>query len=589
MKKRFLITTANEETWKLDSPILFLGEWCRVYKRREIWGNLDASIVPYHWDDREQYYNDYFYIDEVYERILIKLCSSLNIYHETNHSVRYWRIVLGPWLSKFINTLYDRWVMVHKAVNEYSIDSTIILKQSIFDVIPSNMKDYISIMWDDNWNNFIIGEIIKKSTDIEWEEKQSVQIANDCNNLKSKKDKIGFKMRLLHVISKFLGKIKGSDDIFIINSYLPIFQEFLFYMYLKKFPKIWLTPEIKKFTPNADRRSTFSIKDNGKDKFIIFLNEMVSMLIPTVYLEGYKEVVDQTFNLPWPSKPKFIFTSNAYEHDDVFKIWAAEKIELGVPLVIGQHGGFFGVSKWNTGEEHQVKIADRFITWGWNEPSKTIYPGIALSHVNKKYNKWKRDGDLLFVTVPISRYSWKSCSWPVAANQSNQFVNNQLKFARLLQKTVRDRLMVRLLVNFDKQQKTSYKEKWMDSLPEVSIDPSIESISSVVSRCRLFISGYNATTFLYSLSMNIPTIMFWDPSFMELRPSAMKYFGRLKSVGIFHDTPESAASKINEIWDDVENWWNQKEIQEAKREFCEEFSYMPDKPFHVLKEALNIK
>ena len=123
MKKRFLITTAEYNTWNTEMPILFLGEWCRLYKQRNIWKDFDAVVVPYHWDDREKYYEDYSYLQEVYEETLRTSCDALNIYHGTNYSVRYWRIIIGPWLFKFINTLYDRWIMVHEAANNYSIDN----------------------------------------------------------------------------------------------------------------------------------------------------------------------------------------------------------------------------------------------------------------------------------------------------------------------------------------------------------------------------------------------------------------------------------------------------------------------------------
>jgi putative transferase (TIGR04331 family) len=589
MKKRFLITTAEENSWKTDRPVLFLGEWCRLYKQRKQWKNFDAVVLPYHWDDREKYFDDYSYLQKAYEETLWSSCEALNSFHGTNYSVRYWRIIIGPWLFKFVNTLYDRWVMVHIATNNYSIDSTIIFKQDLSNLVPLNMKDYIDMMWDDKWNNYIIGEVIKNYTDIKWEEKKCTKINNEDNIIIYNKKKISYKKRLLKMISGLLGKFTSNTEIFIINSYLPLLQEIIFQVYLKQFPKIWTSLDIKKFALDDSKRSLFNVKTDSADKFIKFSSDMVSSLIPTVYLEGYKDTIEQTESLPWPSKPKVIFTSNAYEHDDLFKIWAAKKVEFGVPLVLGQHGGFFGVSKWNAGEEHQVNIADRFITWGWDELRESIYPGIAFPYANKRQDKWKKDGDLLLVTVPISRYSWKSCSWPVAANQSNKFVNDQLDFAESLPGGIRNRLIVRLLANFDEQQKTSYKERWQDGFPEVEIDPSILPISSVVRRCRLFISGYNATTYLYSFSMNIPTIMFWDPSYMELRPNAQAYFDRLKHVGILHHTSESAASKIAEIWDDVEGWWYQDEIQKVRREFCEQFAFTTDRPFYVLKEALAIQ
>jgi putative transferase (TIGR04331 family) len=86
MKLRFLVTTSNEDTWpKENQPILFLGEWCRLYSRREVWESLDAFVLPYHWDDREKLKNDYNYLIGLHEELLRELTVELNNIHQTNH------------------------------------------------------------------------------------------------------------------------------------------------------------------------------------------------------------------------------------------------------------------------------------------------------------------------------------------------------------------------------------------------------------------------------------------------------------------------------------------------------------------------
>ena len=39
--KKYLITTADEATWKFDEKVVFLGEWCRLYNRKHIWKEMD--------------------------------------------------------------------------------------------------------------------------------------------------------------------------------------------------------------------------------------------------------------------------------------------------------------------------------------------------------------------------------------------------------------------------------------------------------------------------------------------------------------------------------------------------------------------
>ncbi len=589
MAKRFLITTAEESSWLLDRPILFLGEWCRLYKQRNLWEGIDAEVVSYHWDDREQYYQDYSYLKKVYEEILRSSTDALNTYHGTNYSVRFWRIVIGPWLYKFINILFDRWVVVHKAASDYSIDRTIILKQDINDLIPSDMDEYIALLRGDKWNNYIIGEIIKKHTDIKWDEKKITSKKSREDKIRNKTSKLVYKLYVLDKLGNFLSKFTRKSEIFVINTYLPLFKGLLFQIYLGQFPKLWRAHKFKIANLNLSKRSSFNISTDSKDIFVKFASEMTSLQIPVVYLEGYRQLVSQIDGLPWPPRPKIIFTSSAYETDEAFKVWAATKAEFGVPLVIGQHGGFFGVAKWTNGEDHQIAISDRFLTWGWKDSRQSVFPAIAFTDINKKKIKWNNKGGLLFVTVPMSRYSWKSDSSPVGANQSNQYTKNHVSFIDKLPQSIRNKVTLRSRVNWDKTLKTSYTDRLRDAHPEIRINPSTTSINSAVRNCRIFISGYNATTYLYSLNRNIPTIMFWDPSCWELRNGAQPFFDKLKQVGIFHESSESAAKKVKDVWDNVEGWWYKEEVQEARREFCVEFAYMPKTPFKVLKNALNVK
>ena len=74
------------------------------------------------------------------------------------------------------------------------------------------------------------------------------------------------------------------------------------------------------------------------------------------------------------------------------------------------------------------------------------------------------------------------------------------------------------------------------------------------------------------LSLNIPTIIFWNPEHWEIHDRSKRCFKELEKVGIFHKTAESASLKVAEIWDNIPSWWNQKEIQSARKYFCDNFA-----------------
>ena len=67
----------------------------------------------------------------------------------------------------------------------------------------------------------------------------------------------------------------------------------------------------------------------GFEKYVRW---QLTEVIPVCYFEGYKNLVGTMEKLAWPKKPKFIFASNAFDTEEIFKVWAASKVEKDVPL-----------------------------------------------------------------------------------------------------------------------------------------------------------------------------------------------------------------------------------------------------------------
>ena len=51
---------------------------------------------------------------------------------------------------------------------------------------------------------------------------------------------------------------------------------------------------------------------------------------------------------------------------------------------------------------------------------------------------------------------------------------------------------------------------------------------------------------------------------------------------IFHETPESAAKHMTEIWDDVPAWWYSVNVQNIRDQFCDRYSRILEKPVEEL-------
>jgi putative transferase (TIGR04331 family) len=190
---------------------------------------------------------------------------------------------------------------------------------------------------------------------------------------------------------------------------------------------------------------------------------------------------------------------------------------------------------------------------------------------------------MLLVTSVMPRYSYVMGSFTVATAQIDSYLDDQYKFMRALHKDISKNVVVRL---FKPDWVWEQDKRWREQFPDVNIDLGTSSIESLVKESRLYVATYNATTFLDSLSRNIPTIMFWNPNHWELRASSKPYFDKLMEVGIFHTNPEDAAKKVIEIWDDVQGWWGNPIKQEARNIFCYQFARIPENPIEKLKEAI---
>jgi putative transferase (TIGR04331 family) len=98
--------------------------------------------------------------------------------------------------------------------------------------------------------------------------------------------------------------------------------------------------------------------------------------------------------------------------------------------------------------------------------------------------------------------------------------------------------------------------------------------------------AHNGTSIPEAIALNAPSIITWSDSYMKVRKSAEAVFDVLEAAGIFHRTPESAASFINSIWNDVDGWWSSSATIEARKQFTNQYAHMVPNPVRFLTKAL---
>lgn len=581
--RRFLITTALEETWRDDEPVLFLGEWCRKFSRKDKWSSMDAEVLPYHWDDSVRLYEDYQYLQEFHERLLQGLTKQLSQIHKVEHSKRYWRILVGPWLGYFTQMLFDRWTSIMQARERYDLSETIVLTGMEDSLVPNDMRDFRPFYPADEWNHYLYGVILEEYTAVPCIHKSRSAAGFERRSESPPPMARNIKQSVLAGYSKAAGLLARDTDAFFIATHLPQKDELMLNRRLGQVPQFYrkVPPA---HTPIDSKRRQWAIEGEPQNEFESCARSLIPRQIPAVYLEGYNSLLRQVAELGWPRRPKLIMTSNAYSEDDVFKAWAADKVERGSPLVICQHGGHYGIGRWSFTEEHEIDISDRFLSWGWDDPAQPkLYPlGQLNSRKSRRGVRYSKRPGAMLVTTTVPRYCYRLYSVMVSRQWLDYF-EDQCDFVAGLPAHIRDALTVRL---YQEDYGWEQADRWLDRFPDIRLDEGFSEIDDLIRQSRLYISTYNATTYLESISMNMPTVIYWNPEHWELRDSAAPFFDDLSLAGIFHGTPESAARHVNEIWDDVDTWWGSVNVQKARGRFMDNFCRAPDDLVGSVENAL---
>jgi putative transferase (TIGR04331 family) len=162
-----------------------------------------------------------------------------------------------------------------------------------------------------------------------------------------------------------------------------------------------------------------------------------------------------------------------------------------------------------------------------------------------------------------------------AAGQYLSYLQDQQKFLNSLEKIIVKDVNIRLDL--------SGGERGWDVSQVISrfgyyrnIDQSKKKLIALLAESKLCVCTYNATVFLETLAMNFPTIIFWDPSYNEIRPDAVSFFEMLTDAEILFYDPKDAARKVNDVSTNVDEWWYSDTVQMARKRFCEQYARSSD-------------
>jgi putative transferase (TIGR04331 family) len=366
------------------------------------------------------------------------------------------------------------------------------------------------------------------------------------------------------------------------STYLPRRQELLLALKLGSIPHRIKQIQLPVTKSDEKIRALKLNKSNDGNTIENVVSSLALRYMPHSYLEGFSILLDRISH-EYPTKPpRSIFTANRHLYDDAFNIWVAEMTEQGSKLVLAQHGGHFGTSRFASfAERHELSVADRYLTWGWTS-SPVCTRAFVLTQAGVQPRKKSRGTNLVVVTDHVWSHPR---SFFLDLAESGNYLPFMSKIVKSLDDSVSANTLLRIHHGHD-ETGSPQDVWWKVHAPNVKQDNGKAPFATLLPDAKLVLTSHNGTTFPETISAGIPTVIAWDESFVALRPEAEQVFQSLEQVGVFHRTPESAAAFINSIWDDVDGWWSSPATLEARKHFTDQYARTVSNPIRFLAKAL---
>ena len=556
----YLITTTDQTAWPESGHLVFIGTFCLPNDPESLNDKYTYEIADTTVSSDNKL-GCFELSESVYLSLSMQIADALNQSHQCSKSTRYWEILTGSWLRLFIDLLISRIFIVAKLRAMYPDIQLVSADATKSRRAPFNTADFHSLTKSTEWNSLVYADL--------WNTARAEHIAPHDRTFRTAQTQPKSQS------SKRSGCVLSA-------TYLPRTQELLLQLRLgTKHRRLRvINPPAIPVDDKARQQLVFD-ESQFSDVDELYIKILTDYL-PTSFLEGFVELRKSISQMRLPSSPKTIFTSNRHIYDDVFNVWIADATEHGSRLILGQHGGHYGISKFPTYAERQEKsVSDSYLTWGW-KPSSSSEGGIILTTVGTHRKQNKIRSRAILVTDEL----W---SQPRAIYTDISETSNYLDHLGLLVQSLPPSIQQSLELRRHVGQSVvghPVENWWRNQLPAINLGDPLIPFSQIVKNAKVVVVAHNGTTIPENFSQGIPTLISWTSNWVEIRDEAKPVFAKLAEVGIFHEDPVALAKHISAIWDNVDDWWESKEVVDARELFCSQYARSVPHPRKFLREII---
>lgn len=570
----FLATTALEEFWDPDDRIVFLGEWCKLYSRKDFWGKLDCAGIPEiseMWRDGRKISESIQECDSIYESALAALTESLNGIHGIHEDRQYYRIILGNWLLTFINVAYERYYSLDFALKRHGGINTRLLDGSQY-IVPADYNDFISAVSQDFYNLQLYSQTLD-AMGMVFERKKAATPMTQTARLESGGRDLKSGLVNLAMKAASLKSFFSKETITLTEPYFKYSPASSYYGLVSRSNGNLVFDNMNypySFGFSVDSLLREKLEAGGAETgFGKVLSRLIKCNMPAIFLECFGRFRDFVNGLPI-ARSKVFATLNSMHHNNVYKFFMAENHGKVKSLII-QHGGCYGTENKMVIEDYEKSVCDRFYTWGWSDGDKTVPLNtgeVGSLKIAGESRRAAADRNVCLIMTLQPRYHYRFRFEATNYNFS-RIMDGDISFLSRLDST-----KIKKVVRFYMNDKTGWdvKVRFEESGVEYVEDVSKKKFSELIDDIYICVFDHLGTAYLESLALNRPTVVFIDRKYFKFRDSAQPFFDTLEKVKILHYSPESASDHVGRIYGDADKWWRCRGVQDARRAFVERYA-----------------
>ncbi|MCF7993661.1 MAG: FkbM family methyltransferase [Chromatiaceae bacterium] len=396
--------------------------------------------------------------DELYETTRKTLTQLLNDYHGVRHSERYWDILLHYFLAyRFCSNYISRWN--NGLLNDRPDWNAIFAQFPTRETYEFGPKTAALVGTD----SLYIAESLMRTGRLDGMSRDKSKSVNANNREAYNK-----------LAQYFASATKCKDAIGInIGSHSPDYWR-------NEWKKdgvdlIDLPPFSSDTQKSVNWKLRAEIARLDEDSPFHNLKGMWSSLalcLPCEFIEDYPRLVDLTKRLLVGKEPAVVISTLMGMTS--WRFVAAQLAEQGVPLHLQQHGGSYGEFPSHIASRIEVRIADKFYTWGWQDQTGKTFPAPAhrLERLAQEYARIKAAKEELLVIASNLRLIPR-------INERTDLDFEDFENVRVYLSELDKKHLTHTVYRFRRQHGYSAdrEKEVIERLPEVRFDPQSRSVA----------------------------------------------------------------------------------------------------------------